>query len=89
MTKTAALLSVTKATSQARRHVDKLMPGVLATVESKLSHDLDADTRLVVTTVTFPDGHLDRVALGTALRALPGVISARAERARIVVTRVA
>jgi hypothetical protein len=43
----------------------------------------------VVTTVTFPDGHLDRVALGTALRALSGVISARVERARIVVTRVA
>jgi hypothetical protein len=53
-TKTPALLTVSKATSQARRAVDRIMPGVMATVESKLSHDLKADTALVVTTITFP-----------------------------------
>lgn len=60
------MLTVQQATKQARRHVDKLMPGVMATVESKLSHDLDTDTPTVITTVTFPaevgDGTIDRLA---------------------------
>ena len=51
------MLTVTKATSQARRHVDKIMPGVMATVESKLSHDLATDTPTVTTTITFPAKH--------------------------------
>jgi hypothetical protein len=51
------MLTVTKATSQARRHVDKIMPGVMATVESKLSHDLATDTATVITTITFPANH--------------------------------
>ena len=70
-TKKAPLLTIQKATSQARRHVDRLMPGVLATVDSRLSHDLETDTPLVVTTVTFPRGHAARHLLGAALTAMP------------------
>jgi hypothetical protein len=51
------MLTVTKATSQARRHVDKIMPGVMATVDSRLSHDMATDTPTVITTVTFPANH--------------------------------
>jgi hypothetical protein len=63
-------LTVPVATRQARKIVDAVMPGVMATVESRLSHDLTTDTPTVVTTVTFP-ANIDqsaRVALGVALR---------------------
>lgn len=79
-------LTVTKATTQARRHVDRLMPGVMATVESRLSHDLDTDTPLVVTIATFPATY-SPVALADALKALPGAASVRAHATRIVLTR--
>jgi len=71
-TKTSAL-TVVKATSQARRYVDKLMPGVIATVESKLSHDLTTDTPTVITTITFPRTHHNRMGLKLALGTLDGV----------------
>ena len=73
-TKKAPLLTIQKATSQARRHVDKLMPGVLATVESRLSHDLETDTPLVITTVTFPANMAatSKTALSLALATLAG-----------------
>jgi hypothetical protein len=80
-------LTVPQATSQARKHVNKLMPGVMATVESKLSHDLATDTPTVVTTVTLPAGHVNAGPLSSALRSLPGIILARHEPARIVLTR--
>ena len=83
---TTKLLTISQATSQARRHVDKIMPGVGATVDSKLSHDLTTDTPIIITTVTFPAGNLDRVSLGMALRSMRDA-SARVELARIVVTR--
>lgn len=50
-------LTVTKATRDARRLVDRIMPSVGATVESKLSHDLATDTPTVTTVVTFPHMH--------------------------------
>lgn len=54
MAKTAQLLTVSQATSRARRATDRIMPGVNATVDSRFSHDLTANTPLVITTVTFP-----------------------------------
>jgi len=56
-------LTVPVATRQARKIVDAVMPGVMATVESKLSHDMTTDTATVVTTVTFPAGHPNAPAL--------------------------
>jgi hypothetical protein len=55
-------LTITKATAQARRLVNKIMPGVMATVESKQSYDLAADRATIVTTITHPDD-ADRVML--------------------------
>ena len=64
-------LTVPVATRQARKIVDAVMPGVAATVESKLSHDINNDVAIVVTMVTFPKGQ-DAGDLALALRALPG-----------------
>jgi hypothetical protein len=79
-------LTVTKATSQARRHVDAIMPGVMATVESRYSYDLDTNTSLVITTITFPatDYSADLIA---ALKTLADVRSVQAFAARAVITR--
>ncbi len=69
----AATLTAPKATTQARRIVDKIMPGVVATVESRLSHDLASDTPLVITEITFPVHHPRAHELGQALGTLTGV----------------
>lgn len=74
-TKTPAQLTVTKATQQARRHVDRIMPGVGATVESRLSHDLATDTPTVVTTISFPEGNAGQHTLYAAISTLPGYLS--------------
>jgi hypothetical protein len=88
MTRTGTKLTITKATTQARRHVDSLMPGVLATVESKGSWDLATDTRLIVTTITFPKGHPARHCLVKSLAlGLSGYVKSIDDSARIVVTR--
>lgn len=79
-------LTIAKATSDARRIAGKVMPGANVTVASKFGHDLNTDTPLVITEITFPDNDLRRVELGMALRALPGA-TARVERVRIVVIR--
>jgi hypothetical protein len=63
-------LTVPVATRQARKIVDKVMPGVGATVESKSSFDLKTDTAIIITRITFP-ANIDqaaRIALGVALR---------------------
>lgn len=86
-TKTPAKLTVTQATSQARRHVDKLMPGVMATVESRYSWNLAEDRQIVITTVTFSGDHPNRSTLYGALSSLPGVTGVRTGWARFVVTR--
>lgn len=72
-TKTPQLLTIPQATKQARRYVDKLMPSVLATVESQGSWDLDTDTPIMITTVTFPHMHSAISELRAALRSLPGI----------------
>jgi hypothetical protein len=54
-------LTVPVATRQARKIVDAVMSGVMATVESKLSYDADVAT--VITTITFPAGHPNALAL--------------------------
>ncbi len=86
-TKTPAPLSITKATRQARRIVDEVMPGVMATVDSKLSHDLATDTPLVITTVTFPAGQHGRGGLALLLAALPGFRSRTVADSRITIAR--
>ena len=87
-TKKAPLLTIQKATSQARRHVDRLMPGVMATVDSRLSHDLATDTPLIITTVTFPEHHTNAVALMDALDVnLSGVRKLDAASASLTITR--
>lgn len=80
-------LTVTQATSQARRHVDKLMPGVMATVDSRGSYDLKADVPTVITTVTFPAGHPSAEALHLALYTLPDIVVAVRADSSIVITR--
>lgn len=79
--KPAKLLTAPQATRQVRRHVDRIMPGVMATVESKLSHDLATDTPTVITTVTFPRGHMAGMDLYSALTTIPhrGSIAVSAE----------
>lgn len=47
-------LTVTQATTQARRYVDKVMPGVGATVDSKSTWDVATDAQVIITTITFP-----------------------------------
>lgn len=65
------MLTVQQATKQARRHVDKLMPGVMATVESRLTADADLNP-IVRTSVTWPAGHAASVDLALALTSLKG-----------------
>jgi hypothetical protein len=86
-TKPSPALSVALATRQARRHVDAIMPGVMATVESRLSHDLDTDTPTVVTTVTFPRMHPAISELRLALTGLRGQRDTRTDADRITITR--
>ena len=47
-------LTVSQATSQARRIVNRIMPGAGATVDSRNCWDQVADVQVVITTVTFP-----------------------------------
>lgn len=83
-----AMLTVSQATNQARRHVNKIMPGVMATVESKLSHDLATDTPTVITTVTFPRQAGGEVArLSAHLATLAGRTNLVAADSSIVITR--
>lgn len=76
------------ATRDARRIVQKLMPGVGATVNSRVGWDLDANRETVVTTVTFPPNHKSAFDLWTALIALPNATNAgHRDSCRMVVTR--
>lgn len=56
-------LTVPVATRQARKIVDKVMSGVMATVESRSSFDLKTDTAIIITRITFPAGDLRAVFL--------------------------
>lgn len=81
------LLTIKQATTQVRRYVDKLMPGVMATVESKGSYDLEADTALMITTVTFPAFHHNRMGLKLAAEGLLHARSAVLADSSLVITR--
>lgn len=86
-TRPAKPLTVQQATREARRHVDRIMPGIMATVDSRLSHDLESDTPLVVTTVTFPVAADGQLKLLRALDSLAGVIDYTWADSSIVITR--
>lgn len=81
-----AQLTITKATSQARRIVDRVMPGVMATVESKHSWDAASDRQTVVTTITFPANAYAANNLALALQDRLGA-DVELSPTRIVVTR--
>lgn len=80
-------LTIALATRQARKHVDKMMPGAGATVESKGSWDVATDTQTVVTTVTFPRGHEMALMLACTLATLPGYLSYTRGDSSITLTR--
>lgn len=83
----AAGLTVPKATADARKIVNRVMPGVNTTVESKLSHDLATDTPTVITTVTFPANQAGRTGAALLLADLDGYLSRRVADSSIVITR--
>ncbi len=85
--KPAGPLTITKATSQGRRAVDKVMPNTMSTVESKGSWDLDTDTARMVTTITFPAGHPNRALLAQMLTVLVGVVKIEMFDTRITLVR--
>lgn len=81
-------LSITQATRQARKHVDALMPGVMATVESKGTADPITLAPIMRTVVTFPNGHPARHVLVKALATLlPDIRDIRDDSTRITITR--
>jgi transglutaminase/protease-like cytokinesis protein 3 len=83
-------LTPVKATREARKLVQRIMPNAFATIESKLSYDFEANTATVVTTITFPADHEAAFTLWTNLAALPGAIgSGSRNSARMTVTRTA
>lgn len=84
------MLTVMQATSQARRRVDRVIPGVMATVTSRLSYDLKTDTDLMVTTITFPrelsvDGNINP--LCELLDSLTGSRGTEVFPDRVILTR--
>lgn len=79
------ILTVSKATTQARRIVDKVMPGVMATVDSRGSWDLDADVQVVITMITFPQNAHAAQLLSIQLLKLGG--KQRVADSSIVITR--
>jgi len=87
--KTPAKLTVQTATRQARKHVDALMPGVMATVETRGSADPTTLEHLMVTTVTFPHQHVNRLSLQVALGNLSDVVKVESYPSRVVVKRTA
>ncbi len=59
------MLTIQRATVQARAKVDKVFPQKAgATVSSRLSHDLATDKPIVITTITYPQtaaGEIERL----------------------------
>jgi hypothetical protein len=86
--KLATGLTVQKATRDARRIIEQVMPGVGVTVTSRISWDFDSDRQTVVTTITHPTDHAGAFALWAALFALPNVLrNGSRDSARMVITR--
>lgn len=86
-TKTPALLTVTQATTQARRMVTKTTTAQTVTVESRLSHDLAMDVPIVITTITFPASDLTAEALHEAAADLSGYLRTVRDSSRLVIVR--
>ncbi len=86
-TKTPAKLNIPTATRQARKHVDALMPGCMATVETRGTADPQTLAHLMRTTITFPEGHANRHVLGAALGSLAGTRKVEVFPTHIYVTR--
>lgn len=79
-------LTVSKATQQARQVVDKVMPGVMATVDSRGSWDMATDTHVIITTITFPES-ADASDLACWAERAPGVIASTWSTVAVTVTR--
>lgn len=80
-------LTISKATAQARRLVDKIMPGAMATVESKRSYDLAADRATIVTTITHPVHPSGSLMLYVKLQKTEGLRKVEQFPNRTIVTR--
>ena len=66
-------LTIPRATSQAASRVRQVMAGEVITASSHGSWDLDTDTHLVVTTVSFPPTHPGALDARAALMRMPAV----------------
>lgn len=86
-TKTPAPLTVQLATRQARKHVDALMPGVMATVDSTGTADPQTLAPLMRTVVTFPEHQQGAAELAARLGTLSGVVSKRVAGSSITIIR--
>lgn len=80
-------LTVPVATRQARAIADRIMPGIMATVESRTSHDLATDTPVIITTIMFPRGHEARHLLVKTLASTLNPAGIRDADSSIVITR--
>lgn len=81
------MLTVQKATSQVRRIVADVMAGTMASVSTRLTHDLATDTPLAVTTVSYPEGHAGETLLGIRATRLKGVVKLDGDPSRLVIIR--
>lgn len=81
------MLSVQKATNQARRIADRAMAGAMVSVSTRLGHDLATDTPLAITTISYPENHAGEVLLGIGATRLAGVLKLDGDPSRLVITR--
>jgi hypothetical protein len=87
MRHTKTELTTAKATSQAAGRVRQVMAGEIITASSSGSWDLDTDTHLVITTVSFPPKHPGALDACAALGRLSGVRSVTIGAGYLTVTR--
>ncbi len=80
-------LTTARATSQAAARVRQLMAGEIVTASSRGSWDLDTDTHLVVTTVTYPPTHPAALDARAALLRMTGVRDVKISAGYITVER--
>ncbi len=82
-------LTIPTATSQAASRVRQVMAGEIVTASSRGSWDLDTDTHLIVTTVSFPPAHPGALDARAALMRLPAVRSVKIGAGYMTVVRAA
>lgn len=80
-------LTTSQATSQAAARVRNLMAGEVITVNSRGSWDMDTDTHLVITTISYPPMHPAALDARAALRRMAGVRDVVVGNGYITVTR--